>query len=127
MASRKFDWFQVLGSRRVMINGSFQPNGANATLLGIKGNGFTVAHTPGGNLYTVTLQDAYFDYDAITLDVQGGTALTLQLNAEPDVKVAQQFVMAVYTAGGSASNDLAFNANQRVHFQAILKNTSGNF
>lgn len=126
MASRMFSNFQTLGARRVMLNGSFQPNGASAP-LNPKGNGWSVAHTAGSNLYTVTFQDAYFDYDAITLDIQGPTVLTLQLAQEPDVKVAQQIVMAVYTAGGSASNDLAFNANQRVHFQAILKNTSGNF
>ena len=127
MANRAFYEWQYLGARRVMIAGSFQPNGANTAVLGVKGNGFTVTHTPGGNLYTVQLQDAWYDYDSITFDAQGGTALWPQLNGEPDVKNAQQLVIAVYNGGGSAVNDLAYNAQQRIHFKAILKNTSGNF
>lgn len=127
MANRLFNRLEALGNKRVLIAGSFQPNGASATVLGVKGNGFTVAHTPGANTYTVTFQDAYFDYDSVSLDAQGGTALLVQVNAEPDVKTARSLVIAAYTGGGTASNDLAFNANQRVHFQVMMKNTSGNF
>jgi hypothetical protein len=126
MASRAFSRIQTLGNARVILSGSFQPNGANAAVLGIKGVGFSVAHTPGGNLYTVTLQDSYPDYDFVGIDVQGPTQLTAQLAAEPDVKVAKTLVLALYNNSG-AVNDAAFNANQRVHFQAVLKNTSGNF
>lgn len=127
MANRNFNRLDALGNKRVLLAGSFQPNGANATVLGVKGNGFTVAHTPGANTYTVTFQDAYFDYDSVSLDAQGGTSLLVQVSTEPDVKVARTLVIAVYSGGGTASNDLAFNANTRVHFQIMLKNTSGNF
>lgn len=127
MASRNFDNLQVLGKVRKDIGGSFQPNGANTTVLGLKGNGFTVAHTAGANTYTVTFQDSFPDYDFAWVKLQSATlGIGAQITVEPDVKTTRTLVIAVSNAG-VAANDLAFNSNTRVHFNVRMKNTSGNF
>jgi hypothetical protein len=130
MASRIFDRLRgTLGRERVDITGSFQPNGANTTVLNIKGNGFTVVHAAAANTYTVTLQDSYFDYDSAWCDAQSATlGVGAQITVEPDVKTAKTIVISVFDTGSkAASNDLAFNANTRIHFGIRLKNTSGNY
>lgn len=127
MASRIFDQLQVLGKERKDITGSFQPNGASATVQGVYGRGFTVAHTPGANTYTVTLQDKYFGFDSCWAQFSGPTAMSAQITAEPDVKNAQTITIGLFNTGGTAANDQAFNANTRVHFAIRVANTSGNF
>jgi hypothetical protein len=127
MASRIFDRLQVLGKERKDITGSFQPNGANTAVLGVYGKGFTVAHTAGGNLYTVTLADKYYGFDSCWVQVSGPTLLLAQINADPDVKNAGTFTIALYSAAGAASNDQPYNANQRIHFALRAVNTTGNW
>jgi len=128
MASRVFDRIMALGKARVVISGSFAPNGASTSVTSVKGNGFTVAHTAGGGVYTITLQDTYPDYDSIMVQYQGTASLTAQVTAAPDVASAKTIVVTVFNpATGAAVVDPAANAATRIHFRAIMKNTSGNF
>src|SRR6476646_6908353 len=116
MASRIFDRLQVIGKERKDITGSFQPNGASTSVLGVYGRGFTVAHTAGANTYTVTLADKYFAFASCWVQVSGPTLLLAQNNADPDVKNAQTFTIALYSSAGAAANDQAYNANLRINF-----------
>ena len=126
MASRIFEKFWVLGKSRVEICGSFMPNGTGVP-ANVYGNGFTVART-GVGIYTVTFADPYFGYDAAWADLECATlGQSVQITAEPDVRVAKSLVIAAFITNTASATELAFNANTRVHFGIRMKNTSGNW
>lgn len=126
MANRNFDPINVLGKSRVLICGSFRPNGADAP-TSKTGNGFTVDHVGGTNTYQVTLQDSYNGYDCVICSAESATAgVGAQLVLEPTVTGPGVFSVGV-TTGGAASNDLAADTDTRIHFIAVLKNTTANF
>lgn len=126
MAMLTFANLMSLGKARVSLSGSFQPNGAATTVSNVKGRGFTVAHTAGANSYTVTLSDPYMDYDCVQLQIQSATlGQQVQLLSEPTVSTTKQFVIGLLDSGSKAAvNDAAFNANLRIHFTVVLKNSS---
>lgn len=126
MANQVFDYLRCLGKARVQIAGSFQPNGANTTILGQKGRGFTVSHAAGANTYTVTMLDVFPDYDGIQLQIQSPTlGLQVQLVAEATFNTTKQFTIALLDSSTKAAqNDQAFNANTRIHFLVTFKNTT---
>lgn len=127
MATRLFSPLRGIGKERVVLAGSFQPNGASTTVSGVKGVGFTASHTAGSNTYTVTLNDAYFDYDAVNLQIQSPVlGQQVQLVSESVVSGSTRSIVIGLLDSGTktATNDQPFNANIRIHFLAILKNTS---
>lgn len=127
MADRAaFANLRCLGTRRVDLSGSFQPNGALAAVLNIKGRGFTVAHTPGGGLYTVTFEDRYFDFEGFWAKAASATlGVDAQVTVVPDVMTNRTMVITVFDTGTKAAiNDVAFNANTWVSFGLRAKNTT---
>lgn len=109
-------------SKRVIVAGSWGTNGASAVLT-VKGEGFTVART-GVGLAEVTFDEIFGDLESFDCK--------LQLNAAAD-SVMQN---GVYTApasptlgkqqvrhmtAGAVAEFPASNANNRVHFVAVLK------
>lgn len=127
MATRLFSPLRGIGKERVVLAGSFQPNGAATTVVGMKGVGFTVSHTPGSNMYTVLLNDPYFDYDAVTLQIQSPTlGQQVQLVSESVVSGSSRSIVIGLLDSGlkTGTNDQPFNANIRIHFLILLKNTS---
>ncbi len=122
MANRSFDDVQALGKGRVIVHGSFLPNGSSAIAVDPLWNGFTVAWTSTG-LFTITLTDRYVALVSAHAD--------FQMNAATDVK-PQWGAIDVVTAGTlqlrsiavAAVTDIAANANNRVFFTLILRNTT---
>lgn len=128
MANRNFDNLQILGKNRKVIQGSFKPNGASQPVVtSSTGVGFTVTHVGGGSSYVITLADAYFGVGSVLVSLQSATlGQAAQLILEPTTAVV--FTVGVYTTStGLAIVDLAAATDTRIHFIAVLKNSSGNF
>lgn len=127
MAARAFDNIQVLGKGIKILAGAFRPNAAGAidnTLN--KGLGWSVART-GVGAYTVTLQDGFVGILAIVPSVQVNALLKgfVQLTGAIDVTTAKTFVIQYQeeAAGTVAAAEIASNANNWVHFVALLRNS----
>ena len=127
MAARAFCDLQTLGKGIKVLAGAFRPNAAGTidnTLN--KGLGWSVART-GVGAYTVTLQDGYVGHIAIIPTVQVNTLLKgcVQLTGAIDVTTAKTFVIQYQeeTAGALAAAEIASNANNWVHFVALLRNS----
>ena len=122
MADRNFDYVQTLGKGRKVIAGSFLPNGASAITADPLWNGFTVARTGVGQ-YTITLTDAY----VAILSAQ----CSLGLNAVADLKmqwgaidVVSAKTLVLSALAVATPTEIAANANNRVHFELWLRNTT---
>lgn len=123
MANRNFDFVQTLGKGRVVISGSFRPNGSSAIDNTLNtGSGFTVAYTSTG-LYTITLADSYVALVSAnaTFAMNAATDVVPQWGAI-DVVTAKTLVLR--SLAGSSVTDIASNANNRVHFTLVLRNTT---
>jgi hypothetical protein len=123
MANKIFYDAQAVNPEVKILAGSFLPNGSSAIVNASNtGAGFTVAYT-GTGIYTITLTDSYPGLLSATA--------TLALNAVADAKV-QLGAIDVTTAKtivinnitGTSAADIASNANNRIHFCLILRNTS---
>jgi hypothetical protein len=124
MANRSFA--PLLGSLDrgvVIIAGSFAPDTANAP-TDVKGDGFSVVRTSTG-LFTVTLQDKYSELIGVTASLQLASAddKMVQIGAT-DVTSAKTIQIRVWDISGAAVADVAANANNRINFVLVLKNTS---
>lgn len=128
MANRRFDPApQTLGARRVMLQGSFAPQGASAP-INKKGNGFTVTRT-GVGTFLIQFQDPFFDYDEVGAGVNSATiGMTAMVTSLPVVQQgATPCSMVISTIQSGAFTDFPADPNTRVNFRVVFKNTSGNF
>ena len=114
MASKTFYDVQAVNPHVKILAGSFTTNNTGA--------GWSVARSGTGEL-TVTLEDSY--PGLISAQV------SLALNAAADSKcqfgaidVTTAKTVVIRTITGTAAADIAANANNRVHFCLILRNTS---
>jgi hypothetical protein len=124
MANRTFA--PLLGSLDrgvVIIAGSFAPDTANAPTT-VRGDGFSVVRTSTG-LFTITLQDKYSELVSAqcSLQLAAGDDKIVQVGAT-DVTSAKTIQIRVWDISGAAVADIAANANNRINFVLILKNTS---
>jgi len=120
--NRLLDTIQTLGKGRVVIAGSFRPNGSSAVAAANnEGIGWSVARTNTG-IFTVTLQDSFqaliAGFAMVALNAVADTQA--QLGAV-DVLTNKTVVINILTAGSGA--DIASHANNKVHFTLILRNT----
>ena len=114
---------RALGKRYVIVAGSFAPNTAGTIdNTSNKGKGFTVAYGGSTGLFTVTFTDKYADLISITVSSQLATAADSCMNAGTYNASARTLVLRNYT-GGSLAN-IAADANNRVNFIAVFRNTS---
>lgn len=120
---------KCLGTNRVEITGSFQPNGASASVKNVKGNGFTVTHTPSSPTYTIQFQDAWCDFDSFWAKLSSATlGVAAQVTQMPDVTNNLTMVIQVFDGSTKAAiNDMALDANTWLNFGIRMKNTSGNY
>jgi hypothetical protein len=124
MANRLFQQFQgTLDKGVVMLQGSFAPDTANAPTT-VKGKGFSVARTSTG-LFTITLQDTYQHLISgqVSLQLAAGDDKFVQLGAV-DVASAKTIQIRVWDISGGAVADIAANANNRINFSLLLKNST---
>jgi hypothetical protein len=110
----------MLRPERVELYGSFETNGSSNPIA-IKGFGYTVVHSATGK-YTVTLSDSYADVEFAEAHLQmhtpDGSVATVG-----DISVSGRTIVIETLTDGSAA-DIAANANNRVNFRLVLRNTS---
>jgi hypothetical protein len=124
MANRLFQQFSgTLDKGVVYVQGSFAPDTANAPTT-VRGSGFSVARTSTG-LFTITLQDKYVSLLSaqVSLQLATGDDKMLQLGAI-DVISARTIQIRVWDISGGAVADIAANANNRINFLLLLKNST---
>ena len=122
MAEKIFFDMQALNPHVKIIAGSFKPNGSSAVdNTANTGAGWTVARSGTGS-FTVTLDDAYPGL------LSGQCSLALNAAADSkvmfgaiDVASAKTVIINVITTASAA--DIAANANNRIHFCLVLRNT----
>jgi hypothetical protein len=125
MASRTFHNAQAVQMGTVVLSGSFAPNGSSAVAAtSRKGTGFSVARTAAGK-FTITLEDKYAELVCAIASLQLSTAAdqTVQFG-DCDVVTAKTVKLVVWDASDAAAADIAANANNRIHFRLVLRNTS---
>lgn len=122
MASKEFRDPKIRGGGRVIIEGSWATNLASAidqTL--VKGKGFSVLYTSTG-LHTITFDDAFPDLPETFLHgIQMSVATDIKTQAGLYVIAAR--TMQIRTLAVAALTDVAANANNRISFLAVFKNT----
>ncbi len=119
------DRLELQGEGRVLVCGSFAPNGSSALVAtSTYGNGFTVAYTSTG-LYTVTLNDAYAALESWWVDkaLTTGDDAIVQVGIV-DVVTAKTVQIRNWDIGDAAVKDVAAAAGNRISFGFVLKNTS---
>lgn len=123
MAGRMFDWLQALGKKRVVIAGSFRPNGSSAVDNTLNtGLGFSVVRDDVGD-FTITLEDRFNGIDSAQISLELAAPGDSNVNfGDIDVVTAGTLIVSIFTAAVTA--DLADDANNRVHFSLTLKNTN---
>jgi hypothetical protein len=124
MANRYFNQFSgTLDKGLVLLQGSFAPDTTNAPTT-VKGKGFSVARTSTG-LFTITLQDTYQHLISgqVTIQLAAGDDKMVQLGAV-DVASAKTIQIRVWDISGAAVADVAANANNRINFSLLLKNST---
>lgn len=125
MAARVTDALKAILKGGTVIAGSFRPNGAGAidNTLNQGTKGWTVARTGAGQ-YTITLDDGYPSVVAVVAMPQLNAAADgfLQARGALDVTTAKTIVLENLV--GAVPTDIASNANNWVHFVAILKNST---
>lgn len=122
--------FPLKGDRNsgmVVLQGSFRPNG-NGTVDNTKnvGAGFTVART-GVGTFTITLDDSYAALYGASFQVQlNAAAATQVILGAVDVVTAKTIAITAMAeaAGSFAAADIASNANNRIFFTLVLKDSA---
>jgi hypothetical protein len=156
MANRNFDTGWTIGKRLIDITGSFGTNGAsNPVAANVKGFGF--GYAPVGNVmtlqtsipvrpgitttpgivrsatgtYVITLDDSYLDHQVFSCDLQVASASANWAQPGPIANMgvsgqAPNFTVIVINSSGTPQ-DVAANANSRVHFFIQLRDSTTQF
>ena len=126
MASRIWRDVQTPKRSRKIISGSFSPNGA-AGVNSVKGVGINSVFRFDVGQYAVFLRDSYVGFDSVT----AGLRLAAVADRFVRTSTLTQVVLdgrlvsvfnVVITDGANAPQDVAADANNVVHFTAILMN-----
>ncbi len=122
MANRMEEPIRALGKRYVIVAGSFAPNGASAiSAASNKGKGFTAARTDVG-AYLITFTDKWTDLVSVTFTQQ--RAAVADGVPQAGTYDASAKTLVVTNLVGATPTEIAANANNRIHFLAIFRNTS---
>lgn len=124
MANRNFTELQTLDRGVKVIAGSFAPNNTSAVdATSNKGIGWSVARTSAG-LFTITLEDSYVSLlsGSCTLQLASADDKYCQFGSI-DVVTAKTVQIRVWDISAAAVADVAANANNRINFCLILKNS----
>lgn len=124
MAARNFAQMQALTRDLVLIPGSFAPNGSGAvSATSRKGLGWSVARTSAG-LFTVTFTDKYAELIAFNPTLQLATPGDQTVHAGVYVAASKTITINVWDASDAAAADIAADANNRINFLAVFRNSS---
>jgi hypothetical protein len=125
-ASRVTHRIKTIGINRVVVHGSFAPNGTSALVAAnTHGKGFTVART-GVGAYRITFDNVYPELVSFvaTPQVADATPTIVQFR---DFTAATKIldILVLQESGGTlAAADQTADANARVSFVAIFRNSS---
>lgn len=109
----------------IVIHGSFAPNGSSAvSSASNKGKGWSVARTGAGE-FTITFGAAYPDLQSFQTTLQLATPDDKFLVAGTYSSTAKTIKVTVWDVSGAAATDVAADANNRIHFVACFRNTTG--
>jgi hypothetical protein len=123
-SNHTFETAWILGKNRVIVAGSFAPNGSSAvSATSNKGKGWTVAHTSTG-LFTITLDSVYNQLDSATASLQLATADDKFVQIGAVVLASQTIEIRVWDLSGAAVADVAADANNRINFLFVFRNTN---
>lgn len=125
MANRNFDIQRILGKGLTEIVGSFAPNGVSAVDLTTRqGQGWTVART-GVGAFQLTFSDLFVDLVSATANLQLAAVAASVVQIGTYVAASKTLVLTVLTeaAGALAAADVALNANNRIHFRVVFRNS----
>lgn len=124
MANRTLYGIQTLGKNRVVLAGSFAPNGSNPiSSASVLGRGFSVAYTSTG-LYTITLDDVWAQCDAAIATLQLATADDKFVTVGAIDLSARTVQIAAWDISGGAKADITADANNRINFVLVLRNST---
>ena len=130
MANRNLKTPKCFNYGEVTLSGSFRPNGSSAVdNTANTGHGFTVARTSAG-VFTITLADRWNGLIAghVTLALNAADDKIVQLGAIDVVTNGTVVINVLDNAAGTFSaSDIASNANNRIHFTLVLKNSTVSF
>jgi hypothetical protein len=108
----------------VAVQGSFAPNGGSAvSAASNKGKGWSVAHTSTG-LFTITLEDVYPAMLSATATLQLATAADQFVQIGAIDLSAKTVQIRVWDVSAAAVADVAADANNRINFRLIFRNSS---
>lgn len=124
MANRIFHDLGTYSRDRVLISGSFAPNGSSAlAATSTYGTGFTVAYTSTG-LYTITFADSYAQLEAFVCTLQLASGADTFLQAGSYSSANKTITIRNWDVSGAAVADIAADANNRINFIAVFANTA---
>lgn len=124
MANRQLEKIWGLGKDYVVVAGSFAPNGSSAiAATSNKGKGYSVAYTSTG-LYTITFTDAYSDLISFMPMLQLATGADTFLQVGTYTAAAKTITIRNWDVSDAAVADIAANANNRINFVAVFRNSS---
>lgn len=124
MANRTLYGIKTLGKNRVVLAGSFAPNGSSAiSAASVRGRGFTVAYTSTG-LYTITLNDVWAQCDAAIATLQLATADDKFVTIGAIDLAAKTVQITAWDISGGAKADIAADTNNRINFVLVLRNST---
>jgi|SRR6185369_5574209 len=124
MANRNFTEMQALDKGIKVIAGSFAPNNTGAvSAASNKGIGYSVVRTSAG-LFTITLEDSYVSLLSGTCSLQLASADDKYCQfGSIDVVTAKTVQIRVWDISAAAVADVAADANNRINFCLVLKNS----
>lgn len=123
-STHSFDYPMTLGKNRVIVSGSFAPNGSSAiSAASNKGKGWTVARTSTG-LFTITLDSVYNQLDSAVASLQLATADDKFAQIGTVTLASKTIVITVWDISGAAVADVAADANNRINFCFVFRNAN---
>lgn len=122
MAAHNLYLLKALLGGKIVVEGSFAPNGGSAiAATSNKGKGWTVARTSAG-LFTVTFDAKYVDLLAAIATAQLATAA--DINAQVGTYTPASKTLTIRTIAVATETDVAANANNRINFICVFDNSS---
>jgi hypothetical protein len=129
---QNLDTIWTEGRERVIVSGSFAPNGSSAVATtrtdttALRGVGWTVARTSAG-LFTITFNGGrrYNQLDCFVAFLQqatGGDQFVQGGSYTPPTATADGTItVRLWDISGAAVDDQAADANNRIHFLAVFR------
>lgn len=110
------------GREYFVVAGSFAPNGTSAVdATTVKGNGVaSVARTDVGD-FTITFSHKYVDLISVCMTVQLNTEADMDVNPKVFTQASKTLTLTTHVAG--VATDIAANANNRINFICVFRNS----